>query len=77
MWNYFEKIQINSYDGYFDSFNCVCLFSFENIFEIKDECCCHSTNNNQLKKNILENFNDYMPRKHTIIGKSTKENLNK
>ena len=77
MLNYFEKIQINSYDGYFDSFNCVCLFSFENIFEIKDECCCHSTNNNQLKKNILENFNDYMPRKHTIIGKSTKENLNK
>jgi hypothetical protein len=77
MLNYFEKIQINSYDGYFDSFNCICLFSFENIFEIKKEGCCHSTTNNQLKKNILENFNDYIPRKHTIVSKSTKETLNK
>ena len=71
MLNYFEKIQINSFDGYFDSFNCICLFSFENIFEIKNECCCCNSNNNtKLKKNILENFSDYLPRKHTIINKS-------
>ena len=77
MLNYFEKIQINSYDGYFDSFNCICLFSFENIFEIKNEGCCHTTNNNQLKKNIMENFSDYMPKKYTIISKSKKETSNK
>ena len=69
MLNYAEKIKINSYDGYFDSFNCMCLFSFENIFD-RSGCCCKSFNYNQLQNNILKNFSYYTPRKHTVVTKS-------
>jgi len=71
MLNYKEQIKINSYDGYFDDFNCLCLFSFENIFQLKSDYNCCSNNYNQLQKNILSKFNDYIPRKHTILNKKT------
>ena len=70
MLNYAEKIKMNSYEGYFDSFNCMCLFSFENIFNIGKGSCCNSYNYNQLQNNILKNFSYYVPRKHTVITKS-------
>ena len=70
MLNYAEKIKMNSYDGYFDSFNCMCLFSFENIFNVGKGCCCNSYNYNQLQNNILKNFSYYVPRKHTVLTKS-------
>ena len=70
--NYSENIAINSYDGYFDSFNCICLFSFENIFDFNSGNFCDSVNYSQYQRNILKNFFDYIPRKHTIINNSTK-----
>ena len=71
MLNYSEKIKINSYDGYFDSFNCMCLFSFENIFDLGKGCCCKSLNYNTYQNNILNNFSYYTPRKNTFITGST------
>ena len=71
MLNYKEEIKINSYEGYFDDFNCLCLFSFENIFQLKSDYNCFSNNYNQLEKNIMSYFNDYTPRKHTILKKKT------
>ena len=72
MLNYSEKIKMNSYDGYFDAFNCMCLFSFENIFDLSTGCPCKSSNYNELEKNILNNFSNYTPRKHTCISKPKK-----
>ena len=79
--NYSEKVKINSYDGYFDDFNCMCLFSFENIFELNSggccSCCscCNSFNYNKLKDNIFLKFCNYFPRKHTglVIRKKSKK----
>ena len=71
MLNYSEKIKMNSYEGYFDSFNCMCLFSFDNIFNLEKGCCCNSYNYNQLQNNVLHNFSHYIPRKHTVITKPT------
>ena len=70
MLNFKENIEINSYDGYFDNFNCLCLFSFENIFQIKSAFSCYSNNFNKFQDNILNYFSDYIPRKHTIISKT-------
>ena len=70
--SYIEKIKINSFDGYYDSNNCMCLFSFENIFNYKPEGCCNYFNFNLLKRNILSNFIDYTPREPNIINKSNK-----
>ena len=75
MLNYTETIKINSYDGYFDAFNCMCLFAFENIFDLNSGCHCISFNYNKLQTNILKNFSNYTPRKHTAIKKKhSKEN---
>ena len=75
MLNYSETIKINSYDGYFDAFNCMCLFTFENIFDLNSGCPCISFNYNKLQTNILKNFSNYTPRKHTAIKKKhSKEN---
>ena len=70
--NYPEEIKINSYEGYFDAFNCICLFSFENIFELNSKCSCSKANYNEFEKKIFNNFSDYTPRKHTFIQKSKK-----
>ena len=72
MLNYLENIKINSYDGYFDSFSCMCLFSFENIFDFNIGSCCDSPNYSQYQRKILKNFVEYIPRKHTIIANSKK-----
>ena len=76
--NYSETIKLNSYDGYFDDFNCMCLFSFENIFDFNSRsccncsCCCNSNSYNKLKDNIFSKFSDYVPRKHTALKQKTK-----
>ena len=41
--DYSEKISINGYEGIFDNFNCICVFTFDNIFDVR-------------KKNINTNF---------------------
>ena len=70
--SYIEKIKINSFDGYYDSTNCMCLFSFENIFNYKSEGCCNYFNFNLLKRAILSNFIDYIPREPNNITISNK-----
>ena len=82
MLNYSETIKLNSYDGYFDDFNCMCLFSFENIFDFNSKsccnccCCCDSNPCNKLKDNIISQFSSYVYRKHTSLKKKNKS-LNK
>ena len=76
MLNYSEKIKMNSYEGYFDAFNCMCLFSFENIFDLSNGCPCSSPNHSVLEKNILNNFSNYIPRKHTALSKPKKSEKN-
>ena len=76
MLNYSEKIKMNSYDGYFDAFNCMCLFSFENIFDLSSGCPCRAINYTALEKNVLNNFSSYIPRKHTSIIKPKKPEKN-
>ena len=75
MLNYSETIKLNSYDGYFDDFNCMCLFSFENIFDLNSKsccnccCCCDSNACNKLKDKIFSKFTNYIYRKHTSLKK--------
>ena len=54
----FEEININQFEGVFDSFNCICFFTFENVFDIRHK----SSSNNYYKKfqkNIMVNFTPY------------------
>ena len=56
--DYSEKININGYEGIFDSFKCMCFFSFENIFDIRKK----NLNTNYytaFQNKILEKFTDY------------------
>ena len=46
--DYSEKININAFEGLFDSFNCMCFFTFENIFDIR--------NNKNLTTNYYTSF---------------------
>ena len=57
--DYNEKININGYDGVFDSFNCMCFFTFENIFDIRKRLSLNSNFYNIFQKNILDNFTEF------------------
>jgi hypothetical protein len=57
--DYNEKISINGYDGIFDSFNCMCFFTFENIFDIRKRLSISSNYYNNFEKNILDNFTEF------------------
>ena len=57
--DYNEKININGYDGVFDSFNCMCFFTFENIFDIRKRLSLTSNFYNIFQKNILDNFTQF------------------
>ena len=54
-----EKISINGYEGIFDSFNCMCFFTFENIFDIRKRSPLTINYYNNFEKRILVNFTDY------------------
>ena len=58
--NYYvdEKINISGYEGVFDSFNCLCFFTFENIFDIKKKSIPTNFYTNFQNK-ILENFTSF------------------
>ena len=51
-----ERININGYEGLFDSFNCLCFFSFENIFDIRKRIALHHHYYQHFKKKILDYF---------------------
>ncbi len=57
--DYCEKVNINSYDGFYDDYKCLCLFNFENIFQLKSSYAHSSFNYNNLQKKILRHFSQY------------------
>ena len=56
--DYSDKISMNGYEGVFDSFNCMCFFTFENIFDIRKRLSITSNYYNKFQKNILDNFTE-------------------
>jgi hypothetical protein len=54
-----EKISINGYDGVFDSFNCLCYFTFENVFDIRKRLSLAINYYNNFKEKIMENFTEF------------------
>jgi hypothetical protein len=53
-----EKVNISSYEGLFDSFNCLCFFTFENVFDIRKRFSSPVDFYTNFEKKILENFTD-------------------
>ena len=54
-----EKINISGYDGVFDSFNCLCFFTFENVFDIRKRLSFTINYYNNFLNKIMENFTEY------------------
>ena len=53
-----EKISINGYDGLFDSYSCLCFFTFGNVFDIRKRVALTTNYYNNFQKNILVNFTE-------------------
>jgi hypothetical protein len=53
-----EKISINGYDGIFDSYSCLCFFTFGNVFDIRKRVTLTTNYYNNFQKNILVNFTE-------------------
>ena len=56
--DYTEKINMNGFEGVFDSFNCLCFFTFENIFDLRKRKIPTDFYNNFQNK-ILDNFTSF------------------
>ena len=54
-----DKNIINGFDGLFDNFNCICFFTFENVFDIRTRDSLSDGYYNNFKSNILSNFTEY------------------
>ena len=54
-----EKINLSGYDGVFDSFNCLCFFTFENVFDIRKRFKLSNNYYNTFQQNILNSFTEY------------------
>ena len=54
-----EKVNINGYEGVFDSFNCMCFFTFENVFDLRKRFSLSFNYYNNFQNKILANFTDY------------------
>ena len=54
-----DKNVINGFDGLFDNFNCICFFTFENVFDIRSRDSLSDGYYNNFKANILSNFTEY------------------
>ena len=54
-----DKNIINGFDGLFDNFNCICFFTFENVFDIRSRDSLSDGYYNNFKSNILSNFTEY------------------
>ena len=54
-----DKNIINGFDGLFDNFNCICFFTFENVFDIRSRDSLNDGYYNNFKSNILSNFTEY------------------
>jgi len=56
---YSEKFNINGYEGIFDSFNCMCFFTFENIFDIRKRFGLKEDFYTEFQNKILMNFTNF------------------
>ena len=54
-----DKNNMNGYEGLFDNFNCMCFFTFENVFEIKSKENENTEYYNQFRDNVLKYFVEY------------------
>ena len=54
--DYSGKISINGYEGVFDSFNCICFFTFENIFDIRKKYNLDTNYFSSFQNKILRSF---------------------
>ena len=57
--DYSEKISMNGYEGIFDSFNCMCFFTFENIFDTRKKFTLPTNYYTNFQNNILDNFSQF------------------
>ena len=57
--DYEEKINMNQFEGVFDSFNCMCFFTFENVFDIRNRSLGSSNYYDGFQKKIMVNFTPY------------------
>ena len=53
-----DKSNMNGYEGLFDNFNCLCFFTFENVFDIRNRESINDGYYDNFKNNILENFTE-------------------
>ena len=54
--DYSEKVNINGYEGNFDNYNCLCFFTFENVFDTRSKFNFITESYNLLEKKITDNF---------------------
>ena len=54
-----EKVNITSYEGVFDSFNCMCFFTFENVFDVRKRFHSTSKYYQNFEKKVMVNFTNY------------------
>ena len=50
---------INGFEGLFDNFNCICFFTFENVFDIRRGNALSHDYYTNFKLNIMRNFTEY------------------
>ena len=50
---------MNGFEGLFDNFNCICFFTFENVFDIRKREAINDSFYANFRENILSNFTEY------------------
>ena len=53
-----DKNNMNGYEGIFDNFNCMCFFTFENVFDIRKRESVSDGYYANFRENILKNFTE-------------------
>ena len=53
-----DKSNMNGYEGIFDNFNCICFFTFENVFDIRKRESVSDGYYANFRENILKNFTE-------------------
>ena len=54
-----EKVNITGYEGIFDSFNCLCFFTFENVFDNRKRLFLGQNYHDNIQNKILSNFTQF------------------
>ena len=54
-----DKSNMNGFEGIFDNFNCLCYFTFENVFDIRKRNEVTEGYYNNFRQNILNYFAEY------------------